>query len=623
MACDVNEPGASYHDYANDSTLSLTLKQFQLSKNVVCQKCGQFHEPYGTHLYDYHQAVDEDLMCQICLQPLVNPLDTKCGHTYCSRCLKNYLKIQRQCPVDRQPLAVHDVQSSSILVRRLLDKLLVVCPNVDYCEEVLPRCELEAHLLHRCRGAVTKCIKSTLGCTFQGPRSALQSHLWECQFRDQDGGKNPVLDGEVSTIEIQRSRADLGISIVGGNDTPLGCIVIQEVFPDGVMAEDGRLMPGDQILEVNGEDLTQASHYKAQQVLGHYFPMCRLTIYREKAEENRPIEKEEILKITLGKVKGKQLGIKLVGKRIGPGVYILNLVPGSLAALDGRLRPDDRVLEINGTDVSYGSQEQAAQVIQTTEDRVQFVISRCSRPQTPDLIRSTADSGVIHPNYENHKPFASVAGQQGEKLVTVSKEPQETLGISVAGGMDSPRGDTPIYITNINLTGCLGKTRQVKKGDILLSINGKSLLGLTHNQAVSLVKQNTEAKVICLKVIEGSETSYGQGNFTPTWLFWQKVPSVCQTIKTVTLLRSPSGSLGFSLVGGSDKDTGPSVPVHVKSVVMETPAAKDGRLKCGDILLSVNQHSLVNVTHSLAVDLLKQADGAVTLTAVSWPGTIV
>lgn len=55
-----------------------------------------------------------------------------------------------------------------------------------------------------------------------------------------------------------------------------------------------------------------------------------------------------------------------------PRVYTLSLivqyfcwqVPGSLAALDGRLRPDDRVLEINGTDVSYGSQEQAAQVIQ-------------------------------------------------------------------------------------------------------------------------------------------------------------------------------------------------------------------------------------------------------------------
>ena len=55
--------------------------------------------------------------------------------------------------------------------------------------------------------------------------------------------------------------------------------------------------------------------------------------------------------------------------------------------------------------------------------------------------------------------------------------------------------------------------------------------------------------------------------------------SVCHTVKSVTLLRSPTGSLGFSLVGGSEKDTGPNVPVHVKSVVMETPAAKDGRLK--------------------------------------------
>jgi hypothetical protein len=28
------------------------------------------------------------------------------------------------------------------------------------------------------------------------------------------------------------------------------CIVIQEIFPDSVVAKDGRLMPGDQILEV-------------------------------------------------------------------------------------------------------------------------------------------------------------------------------------------------------------------------------------------------------------------------------------------------------------------------------------------------------------------------------------
>ena len=39
-------------------------------------------------------------------------------------------------------------------------------------------------------------------------------------------------------------------------------------------------------------------------------------------------------------------------------------MPSSLAALDGRLHADDRVLEINGTDVAYSTQEHAAYVIQ-------------------------------------------------------------------------------------------------------------------------------------------------------------------------------------------------------------------------------------------------------------------
>ncbi|KAL3842316.1 hypothetical protein ACJMK2_020346 [Sinanodonta woodiana] len=505
----------------------------------------------------------------------------------------------------------------------LLDKLLVVCPNVHYCEEVLPRAELDAHLIHRCRGAITRCIKSSLGCTFQGPRSALQSHLWECPYRDQESGKNPVIEGEVSTIEIQRHHAELGISIVGGCDTPLSCLVIQEVFPAGEVAKDGRLKPGDQILEVNGEDLTQATHYHAKKALCHYFPVCRLTLYREKAEENTPIEKEEILKITLTKVKGKQLGIKLVGKRNGAGVYLLNLVPNGLACLDGRLRPDDRLLEINGMDVAYGTQEQAARLIQSSPDKVQFVVSRKSRPQTPDIIRSTSDTilGTSTSSNSDDSPW-TMCRKSRERIIALSKDPQENLGVSVAGGIGSPRGDTPVYITNLNLQGCLGRSGQIKKGDVLLSINGMNLLGLSHTDAVNRVRVNAETKQVTLKIIEAPETTEGPGNFAPTWLFWQQLPRSCQTVKTVTLLRSPTGSLGFSVVGGCDCSQG-NLPIFIKSIVLDTPASKDGRLKCGDIILSVNEHSLVSVTHTRAVELLKTIDGAVTLAVVSWPGTVV
>ncbi|KAL4225196.1 PDZ domain binding [Mactra antiquata] len=615
------DPAPPPYTPPNSATFS-TSTHYKYRDSVICYKCGQLHEENGIHLYDYHQAVDEDLMCHICLQPLVNPIDTKCGHTYCSKCLKNYLKLQKQCPIDRQALTVSDCQQSSLLVRRLLDKLLVVCPNVDYCEEVLPRSELEAHLTHRCRGAVKKCIKASLGCTFQGPRSALQSHLWECEFRDQQSGKNAVLSGEVSTIEIQRDQADLGLSVVGGCDTPLVCIVIQEIFPDGVIHRDGRLQPGDQILEVNGEDLTQTTHYNARTVLTHYTPMCCLTVYREKAEDDRPIEKEEILKICLHKAKGKQLGIKLVGKRHGPGVYILNLVPQGLALLDGRLHPDDRLLEINGIDVSYSNQDDAAQIIQSSPDKVQFVISRKSRPQTPDLIRSTSETVC---NFDINVPAEKVVPmcrKARELTITISKDVNESLGISIAGGISNTRGDTPVYVTNINPHGCLGKTGQIQRGDILLYINRCNLLGLTHPEAVSEVKSNTGNKNVTLKIIEAPETCSGSGMFAPSWLYWHQLPNICQTVKTVTLLRSPSGSLGFSVVGGTDCLQG-SLPIFIKSVVLETPAFKDGRLKCGDMILSVNNTSLDNITHIKAVEILKHATGAISLRVVSWPGTVV
>lgn len=47
-----------------------------------------------------------------------------------------------------------------------------------------------------------------------------------------------------------------------------------------------------------------------------------------------------------------------------PGVYIKDLIPGSVASLDGQLRIDDRILEVNSDDLSILSQEHAANHIQ-------------------------------------------------------------------------------------------------------------------------------------------------------------------------------------------------------------------------------------------------------------------
>ena len=48
------------------------------------------------------------------------------------------------------------------------------------------------------------------------------------------------------------------------NVHPQVCTVIQAVHREGAVRRDGRLLAGDQILEVNGEDLTQATHVQVR-----------------------------------------------------------------------------------------------------------------------------------------------------------------------------------------------------------------------------------------------------------------------------------------------------------------------------------------------------------------------
>lgn len=65
--------------------------------------------------------------------------------------------------------------------------------------------------------------------------------------------------------------------------------------------------------------------------------------------------------------RSEPLGIKLIRKSEESGVFILDLLSGGLAAKDGKLRNNDKVLAINGHDLRHGTPESAAQIIQVQE----------------------------------------------------------------------------------------------------------------------------------------------------------------------------------------------------------------------------------------------------------------
>ncbi|XP_013920319.1 PREDICTED: E3 ubiquitin-protein ligase LNX-like, partial [Thamnophis sirtalis] len=130
-----------------------SLEETEGSSVPLCLSCGQRHFPEENHIYTYTEDVDDDLICHICLQPLLRPLDTPCGHTYCAVCLTDFLVEKDFCPMDRKALALQKCRKSSILVNKLLDKLMVNCPFTEHCSEILQRCNLEYHFQNGCKGA--------------------------------------------------------------------------------------------------------------------------------------------------------------------------------------------------------------------------------------------------------------------------------------------------------------------------------------------------------------------------------------------------------------------------------------------------------------------------------------
>ncbi|XP_042339187.1 E3 ubiquitin-protein ligase LNX isoform X4 [Plectropomus leopardus] len=487
-----------------------------------------------------------------------------------------------------------------------------------------------------------------------------------------------IPDGELTSIKITRvdPSEPLAISIVGGNETPLVRILIQDIYREGVIARDGRLLPGDMILKVNGIDISNVPHCYAMATLKQPCQLLRLTVLREQRHRYRshshshphghghghdvaaghpshglphhPLRDDSIHVVLNKSTPEEQLGIKLVRRPDEHGVYIFHLLEGGLAARDGQLCVGDRVLAINGHDLRYGAPEHAALLIQASEEGVHFIVSRQICLPTPDILQE-APWGMDGP-----PPYSPVDIEQTlldscqkpacyEKTVTLTKEPYDSLGMTVAGGMSSRGWDLPIYVTNVDSDGVVGQEGSIRKGDILLNVNGVDLTGVTRGEAVANLK-NTSSPVV-LKVLEmrppedslqecplppclapsptdSTKSPLPNDDYSPLWVSWLQLPRHLYCCKDIVLRRSTSGSLGFSIVGGQE-EVNCNQSFFIRSIVEGTPAYNDGRIRCGDILLEVNGKSTWGMTHTALVRLLKELRGRITLTIVSWPGSLL
>ncbi|XP_037723844.1 disks large 1 tumor suppressor protein isoform X14 [Drosophila subpulchrella] len=119
-------------------------------------------------------------------------------------------------------------------------------------------------------------------------------------------------------------------------------------------------------------------------------------------------------------------------------------------------------------------------------------------------------------------------------------------------------------------------------------------------------QQQQQQQSQAAKSRSGSQTlhkaSSGKVNGDDSWLY-----------EDIQLERGNSG-LGFSIAGGTDNPhIGTDTSIYITKLISGGAAAADGRLSINDIIVSVNEVSVVDVPHASAVDALKKAGNVVKL----------
>lgn len=63
------------------------------------------------------------------------------------------------------------------------------------------------------------------------------------------------LQGELRLIELEKGKAGLGLSLAGNRDRSRMSVFVVGIDPDGAAGKDGRVVVGDELLEVSRPDL--------------------------------------------------------------------------------------------------------------------------------------------------------------------------------------------------------------------------------------------------------------------------------------------------------------------------------------------------------------------------------
>ncbi|XP_063407085.1 protein scribble homolog isoform X9 [Mytilus trossulus] len=205
----------------------------------------------------------------------------------------------------------------------------------------------------------------------------------------------------------------------------------------------------------------------------------RETIKSNHVTFNSSDSKHAIDNITIVKA-GGPLGLSIVGGSdlsshpFGvdePGIFVSKINPDG-AASRTNLKIGDRILLVNSKDVTKCKHQEAVMAL-------------------------------IAPTYDIHLVVRHDPPPKGLQELSVFKSPGEKLGMSIKGGSKGTYNpdeklDEGIFISKISSDGAVAKDGRLKVGQRILEVNGTSLIGSTHQEAVRALRSVTDKMIIMI-----------------------------------------------------------------------------------------------------------------------------